>query len=202
MELPSYPSTLRNRVFIANVLGLFLPEKGCILETASGTGEHLHFFSEEFPSLYWQPSDKSSDLFWAICERSKNKKNIKGPISIDLTSNSFKLKKKKFDAVLNINMIHIAPWEACIGLFKLASEMVRSNGFVYLYGPFKVAGVHTSASNNRFDVSLKERNAAWGVRNIEDVVSLAKGYGFPQFEIHDMPANNKSVIFRKTDSNC
>ena len=83
MELPSYPSTLRNRVFIANVLALFLPEKGHILETASGTGEHLHFFSEEFPSLYWQPSDKSSDLFWAICERSKNKKNIKGPISID-----------------------------------------------------------------------------------------------------------------------
>ena len=201
MELPSYPSTLRNRVFIANVLALFLPEKGHILETASGTGEHLHFFSEEFPSLYWQPSDKSSALFWAICERSKNKKNIKGPISIDLTSNSFKLKKKEFDAVLNINMIHIAPWEACIGLFKLASEIVRSNGFVYLYGPFKVAGVHTSASNNRFDVSLKQRNVAWGVRNIEDVVSLAKGYGFPRFEIHDMPANNKSVIFRKTDSN-
>ena len=202
MELPSYPSTLRNRVFIANVLGLFLPEKGCILETASGTGEHLHFFSEEFPSLYWQPSDKSSDLFWAIRERSKNKKNIKGPISIDLTSDSFKLKTKKFDAVLNINMIHIAPWEACIGLFKLASKMVCSNGFVYLYGPFKVAGVHTSESNNRFDVSLKERNAAWGVRNMEDVVSLAKGCGFPQFEIHDMPANNKSIIFRKTDSNC
>ena len=135
----------------------------------------LKLFSEEFPSLYWQPSDKSSELFWAICERSKNKKNIKGPISIDLTSNSFKFKKKKVDAVLNINMIHIAPWEACIGLFKLASEMLRSNGFVYLYGPFKVAGVHTSASNHRFDASLRQRNAAWGVRNIEDVIKRCKG---------------------------
>ena len=197
MELPSYASTLRNRVFISNVLGFYLPKNGCILETASGTGEHLCFFSEEFPLLRWQPSDKSSDLFWAISKRSKNKNNIKDPVRIDLTSKSFKFKKKKFDAVLNINMIHIAPWDACIGLFKLASEMVHSNGFVYLYGPFKMAGVHTSASNNRFDVSLKQRNAAWGVRNLEDVVSLAKGYGFPQFEIHDMPANNKSIIFKK-----
>ena len=199
MELPSYSSTLRNRVFIANILGLFLPEKGVFWRLLRHRGT-LKLFSEEFPSLYWH-LDKSSELFWAICERSKNKKNIKGPISIDLTSHSFKFKKKKVDAVLNINMIHIAPWEACIGLFKLASEMLRSNGFVYLYGPFKVAGVHTSASNHRFDASLRERNAAWGVRNIEDVVSVAKGYGFPQFEIHDMPANNKSVIFRKTDSN-
>ena len=197
MELPSYPSTFRNRVFIANVLGFYLPKNGCILETASGTGEHLCFFSEEFPLLHWQPSDKSSDLFWAISERSKNKNNIKGPISIDLINKSFKFKEKNFDAVLNINMIHIAPWEACIGLFNLAHETVCANGFVYLYGPFKVGGVHTSASNKRFDDSLKGRNAAWGVRNLEDVVKLANSYGFPRFEVHDMPANNKSIIFKK-----
>ncbi len=197
MELPSYPSTLRNRVFIADVLRHYLPESGCILETASGTGEHLCFFSEEFPSLGWHPSDKSSELFWAIGERSKNKNNIKDPIAIDLTSKNFNLKKTNFDAVLNINMIHIAPWEACIGLFHLADRMLCTNGFLYLYGPFKVGGFHTSASNKRFDVSLRERNSSWGVRNVEDVIKLAKGYGFLRFGIYDMPANNKSVIFKK-----
>ena len=202
MELPSYPSTLRNRVFIANVLGLFFRRRVVFWRLLLEQGNTYTFLVKSSLLYIGSLQINHRICFGRFRERSKNKKNIKGPISIDLTSNSFKLKTKKFDAVLNINMIHIAPWEACIGLFKLASEMVRSNGFVYLYGPFKVAGVHTSESNNRFDVSLKERNAAWGVRNMEDVVSLAKGCGFPQFEIHDMPANNKSIIFRKTDSNC
>ena len=197
MELPSYPSTNRNRMFITNILSLYLPKKGYVLETASGTGEHIVYFGRQFPYLKWQPSDKSSDLFWAVRERVKKNKYIEDPIVINLKNIGRFCDRKQYDAMLNINMIHIAPWEACSGLFLLAEKIITEEGFVYLYGPFKVKGLHTSMSNEKFDISLRERNPDWGVRNIEDVINIAKRYGFLRVWIYDMPANNKSVVFKK-----
>tara|TARA_Y100000589_G_scaffold296611_1_gene303861 strand:- start:51 stop:662 length:612 start_codon:yes stop_codon:yes gene_type:complete len=199
VDLPSYPSTGRNGSFIADTLNLYLPANGHVLETASGTGEHIHYLGKKFPYLVWQPSDKSSDLFWAISERIKNETNILDPIELDLTNNSFPCKNKRYNVILNINMIHIAPWDACIGLFRLAKEVISSDGFLFLYGPFKVEGSNTSASNIKFDTSLRERNPEWGIRNLEDVVATAKNYEFRHFEVHEMPVNNKSVIFQKVE---
>tara|TARA_B100000035_G_C20857863_1_gene490486 strand:- start:135 stop:758 length:624 start_codon:yes stop_codon:yes gene_type:complete len=197
MELPSYPSTLRNRVFIAEILNLYLPEYGNVLETASGTGEHICYFGKRFKSLNWQPSDKSPELFWAIQTRAQSESNIKVPIIIDLTNENFSNNVESYNAILNINMTHIAPWDACLGLFHLAKEVISNNGFVYVYGPFKVGGSHISHSNERFDVSLRTQNSDWGVRNLEDIVKTANDNGFFCCYVHDMPVNNKSIIFRK-----
>ena len=199
MELPSYPSTISNRNVITEILSLYLPETGSVLETASGTGEHICYFGKKFPSLRWQPSDKSSELFWAIRARVLEESNVSEPILLDLSSNDLCVKDKSYDVLLNINMIHIAPWDACLGLFRLAREVISPEGFVYLYGPFKVGGSHTTESNNKFDVSLRDRNSSWGVRNLEDVINTAKNYGFCDYHVHEMPVNNKSVIFKKNN---
>ena len=200
MELPSYPSTINNRNFIADILNLYLPENGNVLETASGTGEHICYFGKQFPGVRWQPSDKSSELFWAIRARALEESNVSEPLLLDLSSNNFRVKEKSYDVLLNINMIHIAPWDACLGLFRLAKKVISPNGFVYLYGPFKVGGSHTSESNKKFDTSLRDRNSNWGVRNLEDVVNIAKNCGFFDYDVHEMPVNNKSVIFKKEQS--
>ena len=197
MELPSYPSTLRNRVFIAEILNLYLPEDGHVLETASGTGEHVCYFGKRFNNLIWQPSDKSPELFWAIQTRAQSESNIKVPILIDLTNKNLSKISEPYNAILNINMIHIAPWDACLGLFHLAKEVISKDGFVYIYGPFKVGGSHISDSNDRFDVSLRTQNSDWGIRNLEDVAKTANDNGFFCYYVHDMPVNNKSIIFRK-----
>ena len=159
----------------------------------------MDFFAEEFPKLMWQPSDKSDELFWAIRERTDGVENVKKPVVIDLLTESFRVMKESYVGVVNINMIHIAPWDACLGLFRLAREVISSDGFVYLYGPFKVGGLHTSESNNKFDISLRDRNSSWGVRNLEDVINVAKNYGFFDYDVHEMPVNNKSVIFKKNN---
>ena len=171
-----------------------------MLETASGTGEHICYFGKKFPGLRWQPSDKSSELFWAIRARAFEERNVSEPLLLDLLSNNFRVKEKSYDVLLNINMIHIAPWDACLGLFRLAKEVISPDGFVYLYGPFKVGGSHTSESNNKFDISLRERNSSWGVRDLEDVINIAKNCGFFDYDVYEMPVNNKSVIFKKDQS--
>ena len=197
MKLPSYPSTARNRIFISEVLRSYLPKNGTVLETASGTGEHITFFCEEFPKLIWQPSDKSDELFFAIRKRVEAADNVKKPIVVDLLAESFGPIKEDYFGVVNINMIHIAPWEACIGLFRMAEKVITAKGVVYLYGPFKQGGKHTSESNKNFDLSLRAQNTSWGVRNLEDVQRVAETFGFYHAFTHEMPANNKSIIFKK-----
>ena len=101
------------------------------------------------------------------------------------------------DAILCNNMIHIAPWAACEGLFAGAARLLPAGGILYLYGPYKIDGRHTAPSNQEFDVSLRERNPLWGIRNLADVVALAAQHGFALAETVPMPANNLSVIFRR-----
>ena len=168
-----------------------------MFETASGTGEHICFFGEKFAGITWYPSDKSSDLFWAIRERALAQNNIMEPSVIDLTNQKPDIISIKCVAVININMIHIAPWEACTGLFRLARSLTKKDGFVYLYGPFKIRGLHTSESNRKFDISLRKQDPNWGIRDLEDVVNVAEKFGFHHFRSHEMPVNNKSVIFKK-----
>ena len=199
MELPSYTSTINNRKYIADILNLYLPEYGDVLETASGTGEHICYFGKKFSGLRWQPSDKSSELFWAIRARALEVSNVSEPLLLDLSGNNLRVKEKSYDALLNINMIHIAPWDACLGLFRLAKEVISPDGIIYLYGPFKVGGSHTSESNNKFDISLRDRNSSWGIRNLEDVINTAKNWGFLKYDVYEMPVNNKSVIFKKNN---
>jgi len=192
------PATERNRSAILDVLREALPAEGCVLEIASGSGEHAVWFARHLPHLTFQPSDpdpvnRASVAAW-IAHTGVG--NVLPPIALDATHPDWSL-PHPVAAVLCINMIHIAPWAATLGLMRGASAALRSNGLLYLYGPFRRDGAHTSESNAMFDADLRGRDASWGVRDFEAVVDAAMAAGFGEPIAIAMPANNLSVIFRR-----
>jgi hypothetical protein len=191
------PATQRNRQPIWEVLSRILPPEGDILEISSGTGEHSVFFAPNIAPRLWIPSDpnpqaRDSIIAW---KQDLQVENLALPLDIDVTvSEWYKTLKLEIKTIVNINMIHIAPWQACIGLMAGAGTLLSSGGILYLYGPFKQAGDHTALSNVEFDRSLQSRNPEWGVRNLEDVLEVAANNNLQLQEIVTMPANNLSVI--------
>ncbi len=196
-----YPATRRNRESITEVLKRILPTKGTALEIASGSGQHISYFAQHLPYLQWQPSDPDGSVFssikaWAIHEGVSERVN--DPLNIDTRADIWPTGRiSDINAILSINMIHIAPWEACIGLLKNSGRILDPDGILYLYGPFKVGGQHTAPSNAEFDNSLKSRDERWGVRNLDDVAAAALSEGFQLTESVRMPSNNLSVIFKR-----
>lgn len=193
----NYSATERNRDAILDVLRAMLPKKGVVLEIASGSGEHIAHFARAFPHLEFQPSDpedaaRRSIEAWAAHEKLAN---IRAPLALDASSDAWPLTHA--DAILCINMIHIAPWRATEGLMREAAKLLGEGAPLYLYGPYRRTGVETAPSNEAFDQSLKSRDAEWGLRNLENVAALAKHHGFSAPRVVEMPANNLSVIFRK-----
>jgi len=192
------PSAARTREPILSVIRRVFPEKGKVLEIASGTGEHAVFVARALPGLVWQPSDpdaQARDSIAAWIERERLA-NVLPPLDIDVRAKDWDV-KAPFDAVVAINMIHISPWQATLGLFEGAGRLLRANGVLLLYGPYQRDGRHTAPSNAAFDRSLKERNPSWGVRDIADVARVGAESGFKLRETVDMPANNLSVVFVK-----
>jgi hypothetical protein len=191
------PATLRNRDAIAQVLGEILPSSGQILEIASGTGEHIVHFASHFPAIIWQPSDPDPTGILSIAAWAEESRlpNIHPAIHLDARSDEWGL--DSVEAILCINMIHIAPWEAAIGLMAGAGRILTDSGFLYLYGPFREDDVNLAESNAAFDVSLKSRNPDWGLRHLSDVEVLAKEHGLVLEKRIEMPSNNLSLIFRR-----
>lgn len=189
------PATERNRTYIRDILERVLPKEGTVLEVASGTGQHAVFFSQSMPSVIWQPSDPNPVALESIAawKEESGLSNLLDPIQLDTTQEDWGI--SKVDALVCINMIHISPWESCEALLEGASHRLSEGGVLYLYGPFKIDGNHTSESNVRFDESLRSRDPSWGVRDLSDVKKLAEINGFLCSEVIDMPANNKSVVF-------
>jgi hypothetical protein len=197
------PATARNRQPILDVLLRVLPADGDILEIASGTGEHAVFFAPHFRPRRWIPSDPNPTAIASITAWSQEYSidNLNSPLNINvLESNWFEQIEIFVSAIVCINMIHIAPWSACLGLMTGASKLLPNGGILYLYGPYKQSGKHTAPSNLDFDLSLRDRNREWGVRNLDDVVTAASDRGFKLQEVIQMPANNLSLVFLKTVS--
>lgn len=195
------PAVERNRDPILEVLRRALPATGAVLELACGTGEHAAHFATNLPHLTWQPSDADPEALGSIeaWRESANVGNLAAPLVIDAGAQDWPLPDDFSPmAVVSINMIHISPWTAAQGLIRGAARLLKPDGVLFFYGPFKVAGRHTAASNAEFDRSLRARNPDWGVRDLDDVTALALRYGFDHPERVPMPANNLSVIFRKT----
>ncbi len=192
------PATLRNREAIAENLARELPEKGTVLEVASGSGEHAVFFAERFPQLTWQPSDPASDALASIASWSEGYAgdNLHAAIYLDAAAPADWLIGHA-DAIVCINMVHISPWGATVGLFKGASELLSSHGPLILYGPYFEPDVQPAASNLDFDMSLRQRNSDWGVRNTADVEKVAGHHGFALSAHHEMPANNLMLVYRR-----
>ena len=191
------PATARNRQPILDVLRPRLPAKGLVLEIASGSGEHVVYFAEALPDLVFQPSDPSTEARASIDDwvQTEGLGNVRAALALDATGDVWPVERA--DAVLCCNMIHIAPWEAAVGLIAGAAGVLADGGTLYLYGPYRRGGRHTAPSNEAFDRDLRQRNPAWGVRDLEAVSALAAAEGFSPPEIIAMPANNLSLVFKR-----
>lgn len=192
-----YPATARNRDAILDVLRGVLPASGLVLEIASGSGEHVMHFARAFPDLTFQPSDPEDAALQSIAAWTQDSSlaNIRPPVVLDATLAQWPVNAA--DAILCINMIHIAPWRASEGLFRGAARLLRAGAPLYIYGPYRRTDVVTAPSNEAFDESLKSRNPEWGLRDLKAVAALARDNGFSGPVVTEMPANNLSVVFRR-----
>lgn len=156
----------------------------------------------------FQPSDYDSNLFRSIREYTKDCRNVKDPILIDISKDLeswdsmydeqlLKSCLDTFDFILNINMIHITPFECSEGLFKNCSKLLKTNGLLFTYGPYSVNNVLTPESNVSFDKSLRRQNKLWGIRDISDLKLLAQKNSMNLLKIHNLPSNNKLLVWNK-----
>jgi len=191
------PATARNREPILAVLRRTLPAEGLVLEISSGSGEHAIAFAAALPGLTWQPSDLDQQALASIAAHQAEAAlaNLRPPLALDAAAPDWPVARAA--AIVCINMIHIAPWAACIGLLAGAGRVLQPDGVLYLYGPFMQAGRPTADSNLAFDRHLRHRNPAWGLRDLAAVTRQATTQGLQLIETIDMPANNLSVILRR-----
>ncbi len=191
----SAPAALRNREPIAAVLADWLPPHGLVLEVASGSGEHAAFFAHAFPGLDWQPTDPDPSALSSIeaWRADSGLPNLREPVILDATAATWPIERA--DTVLNINMVHISPWEAAIGLLYGTAKVLPAGGPLILYGPWIVEGIETAPSNLAFDADLKRRNPRWGLRRVEDFAREAEARGLILTDQRAMPANNRMLLF-------
>jgi len=193
------PAAERNQGPIFEVLNPYLPPKAAVLEVASGTGQHADFFCGKRPDITWQPTDPdpASVLSLQTYDGEAQHAGLKKPLAWSVFDALPPELDRRFDAVVNINMIHISPWEACLALLDHARTWLAPGGWLYLYGPFVIQGRPTAPSNLAFHQSLQERDARWGLRELETVLAAARERGLQWVKTVDMPANNVSVLLQK-----
>lgn len=192
------PATLRNRDAILTVLHEELPSQGLVLEVASGSGEHAAYFATAMSELGWQPSDPDPAALasidaWGADARTDN---LRPALKLDAASAEWPLARA--DAILCCNMVHIAPWSAAEGLFAGAGRLLPPGAPLILYGPFIEADVPTAESNLAFDVSLRERDPEWGLREVAALDVLADAAGLRRIRRNAMPANNLMLVWRRS----
>lgn len=193
----SAPAALRNREPIADVLRKWLPERGVVLEIASGSGEHGLYFAERFPGLEWQPTDVHENALASIegWREQGDRRNLRPPLRLDASAEDWPVGDA--DAVLSINMAHISPWAASLGLIAGAARILPEGGALILYGPWLKDGIETAPSNLAFDSDLKRRNPEWGLRRVEDFAEAAAAKSLALTDWRQMPANNLMLLLRK-----
>ncbi|WP_184645234.1 DUF938 domain-containing protein [Sphingopyxis sp. JAI128] len=192
------PATLRNRDAITDVLADWLPATGTVLEVASGSGEHVVHFAATFPHLDWQPSDPDPAGLTSIAayRAEAGLANIAPPLALD--ASSARWPADRADAILCINMVHISPWAATLGLFAGAARLLAAGAPLILYGPYIEPDTPTAESNLAFDTNLRARDPAWGLRDTHVIKGAAADAGLAFAERRAMPANNLMLLFRRT----
>ncbi|KAK6174703.1 hypothetical protein SNE40_017929 [Patella caerulea] len=214
-----FPSADRNKEAILDVLMKYFSPKGGVssaaenvnkespvqaLEISSGTGQHVTYFASHIPQIVWQPSEYDKDYMKSISAYIKQTgvTNVLPPIHVDITQPvedwmPSTLSLNSCHLMLNVNLIHISPWQCAIGLMKAAGKLLRKEGLLFMYGPMSVHGVISPESNVTFDRSLRSQNSSWGLRDIDDIETLATENQLKLHEVVDMPANNKTLVFVK-----
>jgi Protein of unknown function (DUF938) len=197
----------RNHRAIRAVLQPFLAGKsGDVVETGSGTGQHVVDFASHFPEITWWPSDLNERHLKSITawRTHAGLANIRPPLRIDLSDPKWCAEMHNGSGPANLlavfcaNVIHIAPWRVAEGLFAGTGRYLQTGGRLFLYGPFKRGGKHTAPSNAAFDKSLRDQNAEWGVRDIDDLQKLGASAGLKLVESVEMPANNLTLVFERS----
>ena len=191
------PATARNREPILAVLREILPSQGTVLEIASGTGEHAVHFAAGLDHLTWQPSDPDAEARRSIAAHAASGRlaNVRPPLELDASAAVWPITHA--DAIVSINMIHIAPWTAAEGLMAGAERLLAPGRPLFLYGPYREGDRALAPTNAAFDTSLKSRDPAWGLRELDDVTALARRHGLSLERRIEMPANNLSLVFRR-----
>lgn len=192
------PAAVRNTPFLIDVLRRALPAQGLVLEIASGSGYHAAAFAQTFPHLTWQPTDADTQARESIAAYIADMKlrNMRDPLDLDVMQSPWPVTAA--DAALCINMIHISPWAATEALFAGTARLLPADAPLITYGPYIVQGDFIAESNVAFDQSLKARNPAWGLREVDDVAKVAGVNGFTFEGLTPMPANNFALVFRKS----
>jgi cyclopropane fatty-acyl-phospholipid synthase-like methyltransferase len=195
--LTSSEACERNKGPILNVLRSELPRTRAVLEIGSGTGQHAVHFAARLPHLSWQPSEVAA-LLPELAERIRRQgsANLAAPIALDVRSDPWNVPPA--DAVFSANTLHIMAWPQVVDFFRGVGRLLPAAGVLCVYGPFRYRGEHTSASNADFDRFLRARDAASGIRDFEALDALARAQGLAFGADHGMPANNHTLVWRRS----
>jgi len=193
----NYPATGRNLEAILDVLRVALPADAHVLEVASGSGQHGRGIVEVLEAIRWQPSSFEPDERASIDAWADGHPRIAPALDLDVRRAPWPVGEGAFDALFCANMVHIAPWECTLALFRGAARALKPEGDLLLYGPFDVPWQPLAPSNQAFDASLKQRDPSWGVRHLDEMEAVAATHGFALHGTHLMPANNLTLVFRR-----
>jgi cyclopropane fatty-acyl-phospholipid synthase-like methyltransferase len=187
-----------NRSPIQAVLERYLTDlDGTLLEIGSGTGQHAAYFGPRFPSLTWQTSDLAEYLpgirRWV---EETGSANLPAPLELDVTGT---WPDEQFDVVFSANTAHIMSQSEVDAMFQRLPGVLGDGGLLLLYGPFNYGGRYTSSSNARFDQWLKERDPQSGIKAFETLDRLARASGMALVQDHEMPVNNRILVWRRVD---
>ena len=196
----------RNKQPILDVLRQVLPARGTALEIASGTGQHVTWFAAGMPDWNWQPTDEAVTALPAIAAAiaQAGLLNVRPPLRLDVLAPQWPTHGPRFaqafDAVFCANMLHISPWPTCAALMRGAARHLTAAGVLVTYGPYFEEDVATAPGNLAFHQSLRLRNAAWGIRRLNDVAQEAALAGLRLAARQAMPANNLLLVWERAYS--
>ena len=200
------PAAERNKQPILEILRQILPAQGQALEIASGTGQHVAWFAAHLPHWVWQPSDANPESLGSIAAwvTGQALSNVRPPVLLDVMAPPWLPEEGDsdtplFDAIYCANMLHISPWATCTALMRGSARHLAPGGALITYGPYLEDGVPTAPGNLAFDISLRARNAAWGVRHCENVAQEAQRAGLRLSARHAMPINNLLLVWTRPD---
>jgi cyclopropane fatty-acyl-phospholipid synthase-like methyltransferase len=193
---PYSESCEQNSEPILKVLQTHLSDRKKVLEIGSGTGQHAIYFASQLPHLVWLTSDLSSTHAGINAWLDEvNLPNIQRPLDLDVTLKEWPT--TDIDAVFSANTAHIISWPAVVTMFAGVDRVLKHGGIFCLYGPFNYEGEYTSDSNARFDLWLKSRDPNSAIRHFEAVNQLANSHGMTLLNDHQMPANNRILVWQK-----
>lgn len=187
----------RNKKPILEVLQKVLrPFHRYVIEIGSGTGQHATFFAQALSGVQWTPTEVYENLAHLnkVVQES-GIKNLTSPFKMKVGEDDFPI--RTYDVIYTANTFHIMAWKDCKTLIKLMGHRLQEGGLVIIYGPFNYGGKFSSPSNEEFDAWLKKRDPASGIRNFEDLQKAMEKNGFELAGDYEMPANNRTLVYRR-----